>query len=428
MDLSQKILQDPINKWIFRTCDTEIYLAGGFVRDMFLGRVSQDRDYAVRSGVEEFSRQAAKRFHGTFIPVKKWQTYRIVFENRGRGRKIYKAVLDFNILKSTIYNDLKKRDFTMNAIAWSPKTGILDPFDGRKDLKKYTVTAVRLKNLIEDPLRMLRAYRLAAENNFHIEGKTRKYIKNHSEKLLTVASERITEEFFKLLNVKSAYQYIKESFHDGMIESILFSKKHVDTETLKKIKANVKVIDDCDSLVKNVSLKRKRSMYDKKMEMMLDDEISQGLTRKGLIRLFLILKDISEEKGKLKMSSVLRKALKDMNRAYEILRDEKLPSGKSSLKKRLFQVFRCSDNRVFETAVVLSIFHRKKLQPLYSMCEEFIRIKNKKLLSGDEVKNILQIREGVKIGEILSKMKEKQMEGSIQTKAEARKWLRLNYT
>jgi tRNA nucleotidyltransferase/poly(A) polymerase len=428
MTLSQKILKDPINRWVFQTCDREIYLAGGFVRDMLLGRVSKDRDYAVKTVVEEISRKTSRKLKGTFIPLKKGQTYRVVVKKKGRGAGKYKAVLDFNNLKSSIYNDLSARDFTINAMAWSPKTSIIDPFEGRIDLKKRTVKAVGKENLIDDPLRMLRAYRFAAEYGFEIEKKTRKYIKNHAGKLASVAQERITEEFFKLLNAETLYSYLRECIQDGVMEAVLFSRMPVDTKNLRRLRTNIKKSYEIDELFTDICRKKNRSKNYRRMERLLDEEISMGLTRKGLIRLFLLLKDSSGENGKLRMSSMLVKALNDMNRGCRKMEEEGLPAGNRIMKKKLLHVFHNSGNRAFETALLIVLFGKKKLQSVLLVYDEFRRLKNRTLINGSEVKSLLKIQQGSKIGKILSRIKEKQLDGIIKTKAEARQWILHNYT
>ncbi len=97
-------------------------------------------------------------------------------------------------------NDLKERDFNIDAIAWSQERGIIDPYAGRNDIEKRVIKAVRMKNLKDDPVRMLRAYRIAAELGFQIEENTRKYIKHHSKEITRAARERITDEFYTTLN------------------------------------------------------------------------------------------------------------------------------------------------------------------------------------------------------------------------------------
>ena len=163
----------------------------------------------------------------------------------------------------------------------------------------------------------------------------------------------------------------------------------------------------------------------------LKEEISQGLNRLGLIRLAVLLKDNSISHTRLRVSKIINRALKDIHNGYRsvliIKRHKHVPVVPVS-REGLFKTFSSSGNSVFEVAILLSLLKGKNIKKFLTRAEEFLKIKNKILLNGDDVQRILNIKQGTKVGKILSALKDQQFKGSVKTKAEARRWLMLNYT
>ena len=135
--------------------------------------------------------------------------------------------IDFTDLKNTVFEDLGKRDFTINAMAWSPDTGIIDPFQGHSDLKRKILKVVRPENLAKDPLRVLRAYRIAAQLDIRIEEGTRQCLKRYSHGLREVDHERTTEEIIKLITCTKASHYLFLSKEDKVLPEIRSLKSRI---------------------------------------------------------------------------------------------------------------------------------------------------------------------------------------------------------
>ncbi|MBI5664063.1 MAG: CCA tRNA nucleotidyltransferase, partial [Nitrospirae bacterium] len=214
MDLANKILSDPINQWLFNHARKDIYLVGGYIRDLLHGGdISKDKDYILKHNARKIALITSNKFKGTFIELKKDRMFRVAL-NDGQ-------FLDFSQMQNNVLKDLSKRDFRINAIAWSPVKGLIDPFDGRTDLKNKIIRMISPENLSEDPLRLLRAYRLAAQLGFTIERDTRNYLRKYSSKIKKTASERITQELFKLLMTENASYYIALCEKDKVLHKIL---------------------------------------------------------------------------------------------------------------------------------------------------------------------------------------------------------------
>ena len=435
MDISRKILSDPINKWVLRAArelDSEVFIVGGYVRDLMRGVRSKDRDFVFKKNVKNIADKAAKKFRGTLIELRKQKTYRVVFKHKIRKgysdppRINQREVIDFSHLKGTIYNDLKERDFTIDAIAWSQETGIIDPLSGRKDIEEGVIKAVRMKNLRDDPLRMLRAYRIAAELGFQIEENTRKHIKHHSQDISKAAYERITDELFKTLNNKNSGAYLYQSLTDSILHTIVYSQQHVkaarnEYKKVNTLNQNVKTLDSFNSYISKHTEKIKKSYSGKEIQRFLNKEISQGLNTLGLLRLAILFRNVSLLNSTLSISNAIRGAIKDIHKGLHVL-------NKKITEKSFYKVFNASGDRIFETALLLAFKKSKDVRVFYRMAKEYLMIKNKTLVNGNDVQRILTIKQGKKVGDILIKLKEQQFKGKIKTRHEAEKWILSNFT
>ena len=121
-----------------------------------------------------------------------------------------------------IEDDLARRDFTINAMAWDGKE-LVDPYDGKKDLHEKVIRTVgdANKRFKEDALRLMRAIRFSSDLNFKVEEKTQKAIKENAKLLEFIAKERIGDEFRKLVMTKYAVQGIELMHKTGMLKYVL---------------------------------------------------------------------------------------------------------------------------------------------------------------------------------------------------------------
>jgi len=178
--------------------DREIHLVGGAVRDMLLNRVSRDLDFALPSNGISTARKVANALKSAFMTLD---------DERDTGRVIHtdqdgiRTFLDFAVYRGKdLEEDLRNRDFTMNAIAFNLKDQtIIDPLNGASDLRTKLIRACSSTSISDDPVRILRAIRQAAEFEFKIELETRKAMKQAANLLPNVSPERKRDELFKML-------------------------------------------------------------------------------------------------------------------------------------------------------------------------------------------------------------------------------------
>lgn len=199
----------------------EAYVVGGCVRDSLLGRKPDDWDITTQAAPREVKSIFARTIdtgiaHGTVTVMRGKEayevtTYRIDGEYEdGRHPK--------NVsFTPNLEEDLKRRDFTINAMAYSRRTGLVDIFGGERDLKEKRIRCVGnpRDRFSEDALRILRALRFSAQLGFEIEPKTREALRELAPNLGRVSKERIQAELTKLLLSENP-DYIRMVFEDGI--------------------------------------------------------------------------------------------------------------------------------------------------------------------------------------------------------------------
>lgn len=204
----------------------EAYVVGGCVRDSILGRSPDDWDITTSAKPEEVKALFRRTvdtglIHGTVTVMLDKEgfevtTYRVDGEYEdGRHPK----EVSFT---ASLEEDLKRRDFTMNAMAYNPKRGLVDLFGGVQDMENRIVRCVGnpMERFTEDALRILRAVRFSAQLGFSIEGETLKAISALAPNLKYVSAERIQVELLKLL-VSPHPDYLRTAYEAGITKEIL---------------------------------------------------------------------------------------------------------------------------------------------------------------------------------------------------------------
>ena len=214
----------------------ECYVVGGFVRDKHLGRpIKMDLDFVtVGSGIE-----LARAVQKELKPRPKLT----VFKSFGTAHMKYKGIdLEFVgarkesyrkdsrnpvVENGSLQDDQDRRDFTINAMAiclnknrWGE---LLDPFDGISDLDKKRITTPLApdKTFDDDPLRMMRAIRFAAQLDFRIDSATLASIRNHANRISIVAPERVAVEFNKIMEVPKPSYGLGLLYTSGLLQEVL---------------------------------------------------------------------------------------------------------------------------------------------------------------------------------------------------------------
>ncbi|GBG05046.1 CCA tRNA nucleotidyltransferase [Lactobacillus rodentium] len=182
----------------------EAYFVGGCVRDLILGRHIHDVDIATSAYPEEIKNIFKKTIdtgiqHGTVTVLNNGESYEITTFRTESGYQDYRRP-DHVTFVQNLSEDLKRRDFTINALAMDVEGNVIDHFDGLNDLNQQIIKAVgKAENRFhEDALRMMRAVRFMSQLEFKLDPLTRQAIDDNHELLAKISVERIRDEFVKM--------------------------------------------------------------------------------------------------------------------------------------------------------------------------------------------------------------------------------------
>ena len=213
---SQFLIPNYLDKYIpfdLNYLPSESYLVGGVVRDILLERKKDylDLDFVLPTKTIEIARQIANKYKVGFV---------ILDAERNIARVVFPGITcDFAEREGeSLEADLRRRDFTINAIAYSfDEAKICDPAGGLLDLKQGIIRMISAQNLQDDPLRLLRGYRQAAQLNFTLESVTESTIKELAPTLKQVARERVKSELNYLLNSPRGSYWLEKAFRDQIL-------------------------------------------------------------------------------------------------------------------------------------------------------------------------------------------------------------------
>lgn len=218
---------------ILENAGFEAYIVGGCVRDLLINKTPKDWDITTNAKPEEIKKLFENTFYnndyGTVgvvnedvsdetLKVVEVTPYRLESEYSDSRRP------DFVKFSNSIEHDLHRRDFTINAIAYSESKGqIIDLYEGQKDINSKIVRAVGDPNIrfSEDALRILRAIRISAELGFKIEKNTKDSIKKDAQMLEKIAKERIRDEFIRIIMSDKPKESIELSYEMGILQFIV---------------------------------------------------------------------------------------------------------------------------------------------------------------------------------------------------------------
>jgi tRNA nucleotidyltransferase/poly(A) polymerase len=192
------------------------FIVGGSIRDLLCGRAPVDYDVAVLGDPVKFARQIASSINGRMVEIGKpgQMIIRVVSE---------KHIIDVSSLKeASIEKDLQSRDFTINAMAYDLSSNrLIDPVGAQRDLKNKTIRMVSKGIFKRDPVRLLRAYRIAAEFQFEIESQTKAAIQMHASLIQQSAGERVRAEFFRMLQCAVSHPYLSQMADSALLFAFL---------------------------------------------------------------------------------------------------------------------------------------------------------------------------------------------------------------
>jgi poly(A) polymerase len=233
--IMQQHLSNPIFKVladIVKHTQTEAYVIGGFVRDLFLNRPSKDIDIVILGNGIEFAEKVGQQLKTKVAVFKNFGTAMIKYNDLeiefvGARKESYRSDSRKPIVENgTLEDDQLRRDFTINALAISINPSnygsLIDPFNGLTDLENKLIRTPLDPEITfsDDPLRMMRAIRFATQLNFEIDEIALQAIQTQKERIKIVSKERITDELNKIILSKTPSIGFKHLFNTGLLHLI----------------------------------------------------------------------------------------------------------------------------------------------------------------------------------------------------------------
>jgi len=403
------------------------YLVGGSLRDAIMGRPVRDYDFALGGAVWELSREFAARSGGTFFWLdRERQQSRVV-----TGREGKRLTFDFAPLRGGgIVDDLRLRDFTVNALALSfmrGEEGLVDPLGGMDDIRSCTVRMCSRQAFNDDPLRMLRAFRFAATLGFIVEDGTLEAIMSVPDMLSQVAGERIRDEFFLILGAAGIGRSLKGLHQAGLLSPIIPSdlcKGGTNSAPEKRIALAAKVEQMA------IDLERLFPVDGRRLRDHLQRQAEGDIPVLSLVKLAALL--AGEGWEALVAAAVSR--LKLGNRALDELRAlcgclagfPALPA-EGLAERPCFRFFRDRQPTGAELLLLplasglISLELAERMLSYYF--HRYRPDEGDLLLSGDDAMALLHIPQGPELGREMERLREAESLGLVTTADEAREYL-----
>lgn len=468
--VQEKIKTDNILSKIAKAFpDNKIYIVGGTVRDFIMDKESFDRDLVVEGiDAKKFAQDLLNLFDATLVPLDEINNiYRLVLKNSEDIHNPYMIDVT-NPIEGSLERDLMRRDLTINAIAVEIHSGtVTDMFGGISDIKTGTLNYIEEINFVDDPLRLLRVYRFQAATDFKLSGDLIHIICKYTDLIAKPARERILYELMKLLNGEYTATALTNMNKTWLLEEIFPVVKE-----LKQIPPNTHhhlgLLEHSIETVNQVQLLYNEA--DDRVKDHLNKCNFGGFSRLAHLKLAAFLHDIGKfstwtiekETGRHRFlkhddvgSKMSKKILKDLscsNKQIEyvstMIKNHIYPSALMSdpevNEKAMMRYLRKMEDNVIDN-IILAMADRLSARGEAvsdEMVEKNIANLNKllnfyfdkineleplpKLLDGNEVMEILKIKQSPKLGNILSALHEAQLDGDVNTKDEAIKFVK-NY-
>lgn len=441
------------------------YIVGGFVRDVIMGKTSPDRDLIICDiDVAEFSKKLADELNAHFIELDVQNNiYRIVLEDK----------INYIDITSPIENDfekdIKRRDLTINALAYDIQTDeIIDIIGGLDDIKNKKIKGIRDENFEDDPLRLLRIFRFYSKTGFEIDNSLIELSKKLCKRINEPAKERINVELMKMFEGKYCDLALLKLDECNLLEEIFPIYNEV-----KKIPPNahhhLDLIYHLIESVRQVQMIYENS--DEEVKEYLETKKYASVSELAFLKLATFLHDIGKPScwtidEETQRHRFIQHDLIGANLCVPILKDLKfskkqieyvkklikyhiypssLVSAENAQDKAFMKFYRKMDGVVIDV-ILLAMADRlsargekiteeivnKNITSLTKLLKDYLELRKdikplEKLLDGKEIMQILKINQGPKLGEIINLLKEEQISGNITNKDEAIEYIMSNF-
>lgn len=432
----------------------EGYLVGGSLRDFFIGQTTCDRDITIKNA-DLFAKKLAEEFDGTLVTLDpENKIYRVVLNDKIN-------YLDISEMQGIcIEDDLKRRDFTINAIAYNLEDdSFVDTTGGLKDLESKILCHIKDENFEDDPLRILRAFRFYAVTGFEMTPELEIALKKYLHLALNPSPERISYEILKLFGGKYASKSLLKMDEIGLLEKIfpiIKEMKQVPPNTHHHLGLFYHVVET----VRQIEIIYEGLEGEEKEH--LDSVDFGGFPRINHLKLTGFLHDIGkfstwtiEESGRhrfikhddvgSKMVVPILKQMKFSKKQIEyiscLIKNHIYPSNvivaPDLNEKVMMRYVRKMENNVIDNIVLAKADRLSargvdvtqqmvdaNLNGLSTLLQFYLEKKSSlkplpKLLDGKEIMDLKGIKQSPELGKIIKSLQEAQLNGEVNTREEA---------
>ncbi len=461
--IKTKIASDSVLSKIITSCNNEIYLVGGTVRDFLMGKDSFDKDIiVVDEDAKDFALKLQKVFDAVYVPLdEENKIYRLVLPDKINYIDIT------NPIEGSLHKDLMRRDLTINAVAVNIRTAeVIDLCGGVTDIHNHTINYINEHNFEDDPLRLLRVYRFQATLGFELTPDTIHAVCKFVKLIHKPAVERIVHELVLLFGGKYADKALLNMNKTWLLEEIFPV-----VNELKQVPPNthhhLDLFHHSVETVRQIQL-----IYESAPDVVrehMDKVDFGGASRLAHLKLAGFLHDIGkfstwtieEDTGRhrfikhddvgAKMSVKLLKNMNFSNKQIDYISsmirnhiypsqvmaapevDYNSPNGEKVMMRYVRKMEDNSiDNIILAQADRLSArgeavsdeMVEKNISNLNKLLNFYLSVKDileplPILLDGNDVMNLLNIKPSKKLGEIMNALHEAQLSGDVVTKEQA---------
>ena len=454
----------------------KLYLVGGAVRDLVLGKAVKDLDFVMADDSARLAKKVRKRFDGVSYSLDdERQTARVIL----RMGEANELIMDFaSFIGENLEEDLRQRDFTINSLAidLDNLSQILDPLDGLSDLEAKKLRLSGPNSLSSDPLRVIRLVRMLRTYGLEIDSETKESMRIAIEDLGRISGERIRDELIKCLKhpgLAETFQLLDES---GILKKMLelADLQPVESDVSNEhFEDSIKLLNSLEKMFDDLKIENRQSKFvafltdgDHSenlfaiLDNMLSEPIQGGRSRKQILVLFALFFCQSYKKSDLNLletdqagrtSVACEEFAKKLTQFFvlgakeekyieavcfgffSILELEKLdeiqkldiyryfkPIASFGLESALLQI---AIQSVFEQSKQKTIDLTQKIILTWFLEQESV-IDPPRLIDGISLQQNLKLKPGPMMGEYLEAVREAQVMGVVKTKEEAMQFIK----
>ena len=432
MKVSTLTLQELFHNSTMQALDTfakaqgvRLYLVGGSVRDLLLERQIKDFDFALASDAVRFAKAFAANIKATCITLEEKPPTARVIVRKDDPSHDSQLTIDFAQFRAeSLTDDLRLRDLTINAMAivfenvasdanqtyGADFHPIIDPCAGMRDLEARRLQFPNERVILADPIRLLRIYRFAAQLEFEISQEAGALVRKYRKLLPNVAAERCRDELMKILDGEKSHPYLQQMDASGLL-----------TYTLPSIR-EARIPWHLIKTFEEVPIPLPLRAYTEEIDSYLREELGDGVSRRSLIKLNLLLGgNLSDMAKHLRLSRRATQFLKGIIAKYtQFLKDVDT----QLTRRQIICFLRDAAYDWWGALLYAAASHPIDSEVLKQITDTYYEYilpiqKQGRLITGADLIQMFNLKEGKRIGNLLEQIEERQFNGEIRTREEA---------